>query len=117
MELDYTQITSADRACINCKFMKRLWTITGIADLVVSKFGGSPGAAHYRCTNYEPEVKINQITGVTKTQIVSEPCLWARAGPGPCSEKGYRWQPSQAWLNNPDNLFKVLSTDIQKESK
>lgn len=110
MQLDPNKITDSDRACMNCKFMIRRWTLPGIIDLIMSKFMLNLTATnHYHCNNVEPKKTFNQVTGVTVVKMVSEPCFWMRSGAGgSCGFNGRNWQPSERWLKDPKNLFKIL---------
>lgn len=115
MQLDPNKITDSDRACVNCKFMVRRWTLPGINDLIMSKFMMSLSAMnHYHCTNFRPENQINVVTGKKRILKKTQSCYETRSDI--CGFHGKYWQPSERWLKDPKNLFKILSDDIKETS-
>lgn len=116
MQLDHNKITKSDRACVNCKFLKRRWTFVGIVDLIMSKFISDLSASgHFHCSQFDPVTETNMVTGKQKIVMRTQPCVNMRNSHY-CGSEASSWKPSDRWLKDPKNLFKIL-TDQEKDAK
>jgi hypothetical protein len=111
------KITQSDRACVNCRHLKRNWGPVGLLDWAIAKVINKHHEAHihYRCKVQKPVVMINNITGVYQELEKTVSCASMRTFLS-CEETGELWEPSDAWCNDPDNLFKIITNPINKET-
>jgi hypothetical protein len=109
MEVDVNKITKTDRACINCKYLKRRWTPSGIISLIVSKIMNTHALDHLHCARSKSEIHFNSVTGKQTIIAKTQSCFSMRSAD--CGWSGALWEPSERWKKNPDNLFKMLTRE------